>query len=1457
MAVLRNLAIDWYRKVFGAPAGSDIREQGLDTVLDGNSAIALSEAGIATHAVLGGQSPVSRADAVWLGEVGHGSNLFGQALAAQTADGPRGIVAAATGLALAGRRATAFLSGPDLAAAQDLLVSAAGKHAPLVLHVGARAAAAHGSALGSGHETAHLAADTGFFMLFAANVQEAVDFTYIARRVAETSLVPGMVIMDGEQTALAAQDTRLLSPAQVSAFLGAADETIDSPTAAQKLLFGETRRRVPAWHDLDEPVLTGALFDRESYALGALARGPFFDSAVADLLAEAFDQFARKTGRQHEVLSHYRMNGAKTVLIVQGSGIETARAAADHLTRQHKLKVGVLGVHALRPFPSVEIASALDGCERVFVLERLDVPLAGEPPLTRELRASLDAARLTSAPPCKAVVYGVGGSPLRVMDIAELCTRRQLPATSPVYLGISFDDTSGEHPKREVMLDALRRAYPEVASLGIRAPGSSPPPGNSLTIAVRRIADREGSGIADAAAALLHKLDEGRVRSRPAVAWDRWSDARVDWLVHGDEKLNDPGDALVADVTLDVPNGEVRVGEQQQPYAIPQVEAVDLPELLLGALFGTLVDAGLIDQKPRRVLAARRALLDNVEAGRRDAMMEAFQAGLEQVDVADVVVGDATASAAGWSGEAPSAVRHLGRDDDVFASLPRFWDQAGVLYRNGQADRLTADPFLATGTMPPLSATFNDTSSSRIRMPVFDPSTCTGCGKCWTNCPDSAIGAVALTPSALIDAGIRLASADAVRPVASKLASRMISANRKAENVPPTFGPLLEDAYSWLKEKMPLDEDRKKAIDAGVSGIIGELGSLPVAVTKPFFHDAEDTRKDSAELLSIVINPDACKSCGLCVSNCADEALQAIDQDAETLANARALWSVFSSTPDTSSETVERVAADPEIGKMSSLLLSRYCQFAMAGGDPAEAGSGEKIAVRLALAATEFHQQPLVQNFSATLADAGESLAKLIDETLSHTLAVDDLAAVSEKLRTTTSPRVDLKELADSVGQAGGDHSVDTDYLLRLIELSQRVSEAQHRLVEGAHGLGRARYGLAVAGGTTATWAGSFPHNPFQAPAVIDMTGDAAQLAAGLVEGHLHETTELVRLLHLARLEVDQPDGIDWKRQALANLRWQDLAEDELELCPPLVLIGSDEMLAGQGLGQLMWLLNSGLPVKVLVLSDLDLGLRESKTNDPRAGLGLMALAQRNAYVAQTSISDAAHLGESMLQALAYPGPALLQAYAPSPSRHGFASRQALEQARLAVAARVLPLFRYDPHVDGVFGSRVSLDRNPAPDESLAVDEEGNAPTAADWALGQARFASLFEPLAKDAPGPTALTDWLQLDEKGRSNKTPFIARSDGENEEYFAVAPALAEVAEACLANWRTLQEIAGVVTPFTAKVEEEIRASVAAEHQAELDAQKEASEAEIREIREKTQVEIASQLRSRLLQLAAQKRS
>jgi pyruvate-ferredoxin/flavodoxin oxidoreductase len=352
-------------------------------------------------------------------------------------------------------------------------------------------------------------------------------------------------------------------------------------------------------------------------------------------------------------------------------------------------------------------------------------------------------------------------------------------------------------------------------------------------------------------------------------------------------------------------------------------------------------------------------------------------------------------------------------------------------------------------------------------------------------------------------------------------------------------------------------------------------------------------------------------------------------------------------------------------------------------------------------------------------------------------------------------------------------------------------------------------------------------------------------LSAGLIEGHLDDTAELIRLLRLAHLEVEQPDGADWKREALDNLRWQDLSAEEVALCPPLILIGSDEMLAGQGLSQLIWLLNSGLPVKVLVLSALDFGLLEEPGNNPRANLGLLALAQRNAFVAQTSVADSAHLGKSMLQALKYEGPALIQVYAPSPQRHGFVPKAALAQAQLAIDCRALPLFQYNPTAEGVFGSRINLEGNPEDGISLA-----------DWALGQERFASNFQPLAPDAAAPLPLQDWLQLDVSNRKGKTPYLTEVAGEEEQRIALSPALAAAAGQCQASWQTLQELAGIVTPFTERLEQEIRAEVAAEHQADIEAQKKAAAAEIREIKERTQAEIASTIRSRLLQLASQKR-
>ncbi len=68
----------------------------------------------------------------------------------------------------------------------------------------------------------------------------------------------------------------------------------------------------------------------------------------------------------------------------------------------------------------------------------------------------------------------------------------------------------------------------------------------------------------------------------------------------------------------------------------------------------------------------------------------------------------------------------------------------------------------------------------------------------------------------------------------------------------------------------------------------------------------------------------------------------------------------------------------------------------------------------------------------------------------------------------------------------------------------------------------------------------------------------------------------------------------------------------------------------------------------------------------------------------------------------------------------------------------------------------------------------------------------------------------------------------------------------------WQLLQEIAGVVTPFTDRVRQEAEAAVADAHQQALAAQQVALEGEMATNRDQLQSELAGEIRSRLLGLA-----
>ena len=340
------------------------------------------------------------------------------------------------------------------------------------------------------------------------------------------------------------------------------------------------------------------------------------------------------------------------------------------------------------------------------------------------------------------------------------------------------------------------------------------------------------------------------------------------------------------------------------------------------------------------------------------------------------------------------------------------------------------------------------------------------------------------------------------------------------------------------------------------------------------------------------------------------------------------------------------------------------------------------------------------------------------------------------------------------------------------------------------------------------------------------------------MEGQLEQATTTHRLIHKAKNLLK--NGAEAERKEMDRLTWRDLSDDEQQQCAPLLLIGNDTTLGAAASGGLSWLLNSDLPIKVIVLAEMDLGFAgesglhgaNHRHSDARSELALAALAQRNAYVAQSSIANPEHLNHAMREALQYNGPALLRIHAPSPQRHGFASDQTLAQANRAGTSRAFPLFRYSPDLPGVFGTRITLEGNTTEPDTIA-----------SWAFHEQRFAGLFTALDGDK-GPTPLEQWITLDSRGQNNKTPTCTVDDGE----YAIDSDFARRLGQLLQQWQMLQELAGVVTPFTEQVQQQAETRIAASHQAEVDALKQAHQQELQTLREQLEDEVTTRITGQL---------
>jgi pyruvate ferredoxin oxidoreductase alpha subunit len=324
------------------------------------------------------------------------------------------------GAALTGVRVGTATSSVGLALMHEMLGVAAGLRVPIVMGVVNRALAAPWS-LWCDHSDAMAERDTGWMQLYAQDPQEVLDLTLIAYRVAENPsvLLPVMVNQDGFFVSHTGGAVSIPEQSMVDDFIG--------PYVASNLKL-----------DPDAPMFINPLTYNDEFTEMRYQQSVGFLNAEP-VLAEAFEEFAKRFGRTYQPVEFYRCDDAEDVFLTLGSMSGTAAYTVDQL-RAEGVKAGLAKVVSFRPFPSRILREHLGSVSRVAVVERAASLGGGGGPVLAEVRSAL-----ANLPPAVGgFVAGLGGRDIPPATFRKVLNllRAGEKACSPTWVDVRPDAMS-------------------------------------------------------------------------------------------------------------------------------------------------------------------------------------------------------------------------------------------------------------------------------------------------------------------------------------------------------------------------------------------------------------------------------------------------------------------------------------------------------------------------------------------------------------------------------------------------------------------------------------------------------------------------------------------------------------------------------------------------------------------------------------------------------------------------------------------------------------------------------------------------------------------------------------------------------------------------------------------------------------------------------------------------------
>jgi pyruvate-ferredoxin/flavodoxin oxidoreductase len=303
-----------------------------------------------------------------------------------------GAAGALHGAIQAGALGTTFTASQGLLLMIPNMYKMAGELTPAVIHVAARTLATHALSIFGDHSDVMACRPTGFAMLASNSVQEAMDQALIAHAATLAARIPFLHFFDGFRTSHEVDKIEELSDDDMRAMID--DELVH----AHRL-----RSLSP-----DRPVLRGSAQNPDVFFQAREAINPFYLACPA-VVQKTMDKFAKVVGRRYNVFDYVGAPDAERVIIMMGSGAETAEETVEYLNA-HGEKVGLLKVRLYRPFSAEHFLAALPASTKsLAALDRTKEPGASGEPLYMDVITTLSEALAAGKSPFKSMPRVIGG----------------------------------------------------------------------------------------------------------------------------------------------------------------------------------------------------------------------------------------------------------------------------------------------------------------------------------------------------------------------------------------------------------------------------------------------------------------------------------------------------------------------------------------------------------------------------------------------------------------------------------------------------------------------------------------------------------------------------------------------------------------------------------------------------------------------------------------------------------------------------------------------------------------------------------------------------------------------------------------------------------------------------------------------------------------------------------------